>query len=53
MDKLIYQKTADKRFNRIILPKSFVDKNGYEFYMEVYEDKIVLIPAKNKNKKEK
>ena len=46
MEKLVLQKTADKRFNRIILPKKFIDENGREFYMEVYEDKIVLIPIK-------
>lgn len=44
--KLIYQKNADKLRNRIIIPQSFIDKNGYEFIMEVYKDKIVLKPTK-------
>lgn len=50
MEKLVYQKNADKRFNRVILPKSFIEKNGSEFIMEVYEDKIILIPVKQKKK---
>lgn len=45
---LIFQKTADKTMNRIILPKFFIDKFGRMFYMEVYEDKIVLKPIKKK-----
>jgi len=44
--KLIYQKNADKQMNRIIIPKFFIDKHGREFYMEIYEDKIVLKPIK-------
>ena len=44
--KLIFQKHADKNMNRIIIPKFFVDKFGRNFYMEVYEDKIVLKPIK-------
>ena len=43
---LIYQKNADKVLNRIMLPKKFVDKWGREFYMEVYEDKIILKPSR-------
>ena len=44
--KLIYQKNADKKMNRVIIPKAFIDKHGSKFYMEVYEDKIVLKPVK-------
>ena len=43
--KLIYQKNADKVFNRVIIPKFFIDKYGRQFYMEVYEDKIILKPT--------
>ena len=43
---LILQKKADKVLNRIVLPKKFVDTYGYEYSMEVYEDKIVLIPIR-------
>lgn len=42
--KFIFQKNADKKMNRIIVPKFFIDKFGKEFYMEVYEDYIKLIP---------
>lgn len=42
------QKKADKVMNRIIIPKSFIDKHGKQFYMEVYEDKIILKPIKKK-----
>ena len=40
--KLIYQKNADKEMNRVIIPKFFIDKFGRQFYMEIYEDKIVV-----------
>ena len=45
---LIYQKHADKTLNKIIIPKFFVEKWGYDYYMEIYEDKIVLKPINNK-----
>ena len=44
--KIVYQKNADKVLNRVIIPKAFIDKHGREFYMEMYEDKIILIPVK-------
>ena len=43
---LIYQKNADVENNRVIIPKQFIDEHGRHFYMEVYKDKIVLIPIK-------
>ncbi len=46
--KLIYQKHVDKTLNKIIIPKKIVDQWGYDFYMEIYEDKIVLKPINNK-----
>jgi len=42
----IYQKNADKEKNRVIIPQKFIDKYGSTFSMEVYKDKIVLIPMK-------
>lgn len=45
-EKLIYKKKADKIMNRVIIPKFFIDKYGREFYMEIYNDKIVLKPIK-------
>lgn len=44
--KLVYFKKADKLRNRIIIPQHFINQNGNEFYMEVHNDKIILIPAK-------
>lgn len=46
---LIFQKKADVNTSRIIIPKFFVNKYGLYYRMEIYEDKIILIP----NKKEK
>ena len=43
---LILQKNAEKTLNKVVLPKKFVEKNGREYYMEVYEDYIKLIPIK-------
>lgn len=47
-----FMKRADKEKNRIIIPKSIIDKYGRDFYLEVYEDGTMkLIPIKfNKNK---
>lgn len=32
--------------NGIHLPKKVAEKFGKEYYMEIYEDKIILVPAK-------
>ena len=45
--KLIYQKNADKVMNRVMIPKAFIEQHGRRFYMEVYEDKIILKPIKD------
>ena len=42
--KLVFQKNADKVMNRVIIPKFFIDKYGRNFYMEIYDDYIKLIP---------
>ena len=41
---LIFQRNADKTLNKIVVPKTFVEKHGYEFSMEVYKDKIIILP---------
>lgn len=48
MDKpiLVYQKNADKTTNKMIIPKAIVEQWGNEFYMEIYNDYIKLIPVK-------
>lgn len=48
--KLVYKKNADKTLNRIIIPKFFIEKHGYSFYMEVYDDYIKLVPIKKGEK---
>ena len=47
---MIYKfiKKLDTR-NFIGIPKKVVEKFGKEYYMEVYEDKIVLIPVSKKD----
>jgi hypothetical protein len=40
----IFQKNAEKIHNRIIIPKFIIKKFGYSYYMEIYKDRIVLIP---------
>ena len=42
-------KNAERTTNKITLPKVVVEKFGKQFYMEIYEDKIVLIPIKKGN----
>ena len=44
--QLIYQKNADKVLNRVILPKKCIEKWGYQYYLEVYETYIKLVPIK-------
>lgn len=44
--KLIYQKNAEKTKNQMIIPKAFIDKYGRQFYMEVYEDYLKIIPVR-------
>lgn len=37
-------KKTQGRLNYIYLPKFVVEKFGNQYYMEVYEDKIILLP---------
>lgn len=43
---LILYKKAEKTMNKVILPKAFIEKHGHNFYMEIYNDKIILKPFK-------
>ena len=43
---LVYFKKADKTTNKMIIPKALIEKWGNEFYMEIYENKIILKPIK-------
>ena len=47
---LIFQKRAEPKTHKMIIPKSFISDNGYDFYMEVYKDKIILKPIKKEGK---
>ena len=53
MDKpLVYQKKAEKEKNKVVIPKFFVNKWGYDYYMYVYNDKIILEPINKEGKVE-
>lgn len=43
---LTYQKNVDKTSNKMIIPKKIVEQWGTQFYMEVYQDYIKLVPVK-------
>ena len=43
---MILQKNVEKNTNKMRLPKPIVEQWGSQFYMEIYEDKIVLRPVK-------
>lgn len=52
-EPIIFTKHADNSLNRIIIPKSFINKYGRDFYLYMYEDKIVVKPvSENKENKE-
>lgn len=44
--ELKIQKNAEKNTNKIRIPQACIDKFGRSYYMEIYNDKIVLIPIK-------
>lgn len=50
---LIFQKNAEKTTHKVKLPKQLVENWGYEYYMEIYPDRIVLRPTKFEKEKEK
>lgn len=43
---LIYQKNAEKTTNKMRIPQIAIEKFGSAYYMELYNDKIVLRPIK-------
>lgn len=45
---LIYHKTTERVTRKMIIPKKAVEKFGNEYYMELYEDYIKLVPIKKK-----
>lgn len=47
-----FYKKADKKLNRILIPKFIIDKYGREFYLEIMEDEtIILRPIKKESEK--
>lgn len=44
--KIILLKNAEQTTNKIRIPKNVIDTMGNKFYMEIYEDKIILKPIK-------
>lgn len=38
------KKHADTTTNKMIIPKVAIEKWGNDYYLEIYEDKIILIP---------
>ena len=43
---LVYQKNVERNTNKIMIPKAIVEKLGRHYYMEIYNNKIVLTPIK-------
>ena len=43
---LVYHKRADDSLNRIVIPKPVINRMGKYYYMEVFQDRIVLKPIK-------
>ena len=46
---IVYLKNTDKRTNKMIIPKAIVQQWGNQFYMEIYQDKIILRPIKKRD----
>ena len=46
---LVYQKSADKTTNKMIIPKAIIEHWGRDFRMEIYKDKILYTVAKYPN----
>ncbi len=43
---LIYEKSAEPKTHKMIIPKNFIEKHGLYFKMEVYDDKLIIKPIK-------
>lgn len=48
---LIYEKSAEPLSHKMIIPKKFVEKWGLDYYMEIYEDKMIIKPIKKEKEK--
>lgn len=45
-DKPIITYMKNTSNNKIVIPKKFIEKNGTQYYMQVFDDKIILTPVK-------
>ncbi len=43
---MVFQKNVESNTNKMRLPKAIVEQWGKQFYMEIYQDKIILKPIK-------
>lgn len=43
---ITYYKTAEKKTNKMRIPKVIIENWGNDFYMEIYENHIKLIPIR-------
>ena len=43
---MVLQKNTEATTNKMRLPKAIIEQWGKQFYMEVYQDKIILKPIK-------
>lgn len=43
---MVFQKNADKKTNKMIIPKAIIEQWGNQFEMRIYADRIVLVPTK-------
>ena len=50
MERLIVKliKRAEKSKNKIVIPKEVIDRLGRDYFLEVYEDYMKLVPIKKK-----
>ena len=47
---MIFQKNSEKTTNKIRMPKAIIEQWGNKFYMEIFNDKIILRPVIRKDK---
>ena len=43
---LVYQKNVENNTNKILIPKAVVENLGKQYFMEIYKDKIILLPVR-------
>lgn len=46
---LIYEKSAEPKTHKMIIPKKFIEKHGLHYTMEVYENQLIIKPITKEN----